>query len=112
LVGGGDGVAAMADDGGQGEFTGRQLEALGRHVADGLVRCGAFLPVLLRVEDAARVLGVVPRVVRRMIARGAIPATRLGRAYVIPRDAFVRVVERRALGSQPPASRERDGDWL
>jgi excisionase family DNA binding protein len=60
----------------------------------------------MTVESAANVLGVVQPVVRRMIRLGKIPATKIGKAWIIPRDAFVRMIERRAMRQLPPIALE------
>jgi len=85
---------------------------VGRAMADRLMECGVYLPALMPVKYVARLLGVVPRVVTRAINRGRIPAMKLGRAWLIPREAFVRMVNRVALRQLPPVAREDAGDWL
>ena len=79
---------------------------VGRDMADRLMERGAFLPALMTVEYVAKLLNVVPRVVRRMIALGKIPAMKLGKAWLIPRDAFVRMVEQRAMRQLPAIALE------
>lgn len=88
------------------EWGGSDASQVGREMADQLMERGAFLPVLMTVEYVAKLLHVVPRVVRRMIALGKIPAMKLGKAWLIPRDAFVRMVEQRAMRQLPPIAVE------
>ena len=82
----------------------REGSQVGRDMADRLMERGAFLPTLMTVDYVATLLGVVPRVVRRMINLGKIPATKLGKAWLIPRDAFVRMIEQRAMRQLPPVA--------
>lgn len=85
---------------------------VGRAMADRLMERGVYLPALMTVKYVAGILGVVPRVVTRAINRGRIPAMKLGRAWLVPREAFVRMVNVRALRQLPPAARDDAGDWL
>lgn len=41
-------------------------------------------PDMVRADKAAEKLGVSSRTVKRAIARGEIPGTRLGRCYLLP----------------------------
>ena len=84
---------------------------VGRAMADRLIECGVYLPALMSVKYVAKLLGVVPRVVTRAINKGRIPAMKLGRAWLVPREAFVKMVNARALRQLPPAAREDAGDW-
>ena len=80
--------------------------SVGRAMADRLVELGVYLPVLMTVEHVAQLLCVVPRVVRRAINRGRIPATKYGRRWLIPRRAFLRLANARAARQLPPDARE------
>ena len=57
---------------------------------------------LQTVAETARQLGVAPSVVYRLAARGAIPATRVGRLLRFDPDALRRWV---AQGGNPPRRR-------
>jgi excisionase family DNA binding protein len=85
-------------------------EAVGRAMADRLVERGVYLPVLMTVEHVANLLCVVPRVVRRAINRGTIPAVRFGRRWMIPRRAFLKLANARAVRQMPAIARERAED--
>ena len=45
-------------------------------------------PRMVKVREAARLLGITELAVRAAIRRGDIPATRLGRQLLIPRRAL------------------------
>lgn len=45
-------------------------------------------PILLRVREAAHLLGVTPRVVEKLIQRGDIPSVKIGRARRLPLAAL------------------------
>jgi excisionase family DNA binding protein len=47
------------------------------------------LPPLLRVPDLAAVLGMTANGVRALIARGELPAGKLGRQWIVRRDALL-----------------------
>lgn len=47
------------------------------------------LPPLLRVPDLAAVLGMTANGVRALIARGELPAGKLGRQWIVRRDALM-----------------------
>lgn len=47
------------------------------------------LPPLLRVPDLAAVLGMTSNGVRALIARGELPAAKLGRQWIVRRDALL-----------------------
>ena len=68
---------------------------------------------LLRPADLAPHLGVTTGRVYQLIRAGAIPATRLGGAIRIPREAWERWLGQqrdRALGiPEPAAEKEKDG---
>lgn len=53
-------------------------------------------------EAAIRVFGIDPRSVRAAIARGEIPAVRVGRQLMIPSAALAEMAERRATGQPNP----------
>ncbi len=61
----------------------------------------ACLPEILSVEDVAEALGVTPGAVRAMIARGEIPAAKLGRCWRIRRVALLAAIQE---GEVAPAS--------
>jgi excisionase family DNA binding protein len=81
-------------------------------MADRLVELGVYLPHLMTVEHVANLLRVVPRVVRRAINRGLIPAVRFGRRWLIPRRAFLKLANARAVRQLPRATRGDSGDLL
>jgi excisionase family DNA binding protein len=80
-------------------------------MADRLVELGVYLPTLMTVEHVANLLCVVPRVVRRAINRGSIPAVRFGRRWMIPRRAFLQLANARAVRRLPPDARDGAEDW-
>ena len=53
---------------------------------------------VISVVDAAAVLGVSDRQVRKMIANGVLPATRLGRSHMIRRADLAKVPKERKPG--------------
>ena len=53
--------------------------------------------VVLSIDEVAELLGFHRETVRRAIARGVIPASRIGRTYLIPR----KYVEGLAAGQNP-----------
>ena len=62
------------------------------------------LPALLRVPDLARLLGMTANGVRALIARGELPAAKLGRQWIVRRDALLsrlRTLERRPSAPDP-----------
>ncbi len=71
----------------------KQLEAAARFLA---------LPRILLVEDLADALGVTVETARRWCRDGHIPASRLGRRYVISREQLLSHLEREA--NQGPGS--------
>lgn len=65
----------------------------------------ADLLQLLSVADAAAILSVSPKTVRRMIVRGVLLTCRVGRLVRIQRTELERYIascEGRGLGSAPP----------
>jgi excisionase family DNA binding protein len=52
---------------------------------------------LLSVDEAADALRVSPKTVRRLIARGELPALRVGRQLRIGRDGFFAYLRRQLL---------------
>src|SRR5258706_13739897 len=88
------------------------VSAVGRAMAERLVEFGVYLPVLMTVEHVAKLLCVVPRVVRRAINRRRIPALKVGRRWMIPRRAFLKLANARAVNQLPRAMRDGAGDWL
>jgi excisionase family DNA binding protein len=59
-------------------------------------------PLLLRVDDAADLLGISRSMCYELISEGRLPATRLGAAVRINREALVAQIERDT--SRPPAA--------
>lgn len=53
----------------------------------------ADLPLVLRVEEAAGVLGLSTSSTYQAIRTGALPGVRVGRRLVVPRDALRRLLE-------------------
>lgn len=49
-------------------------------------------PALLSVDDTAHTLGVCPRFIRILAARGELRVVRLGRRMLVPREEVERVV--------------------
>jgi len=60
-------------------------------------------PLLLRAHEAGRLLGLGRSTVFELIARGELPAVRIGRAVRVPRAALERWVRERS-GDEPSAS--------
>lgn len=50
-------------------------------------------PILVRVDEAARLLGVSPSSIRRLLIANAIPSVRLGRRVLIPVRALEALAE-------------------
>ena len=61
-----------------------------------------LIPVLLRVPEAARLLGVGRSLTYELIARGELEVVHVGTVIRVPVDA-VRVVERRRGQPSPPS---------
>jgi excisionase family DNA binding protein len=49
--------------------------------------------IAIPLAEAARLLGVHPMTLRRVIYRGELPVIRLGRKLLIPRAAFAQLAE-------------------
>jgi excisionase family DNA binding protein len=64
----------------------------------GAGRRAPLAPGFLPVSAAAALLGISPRSVRRWIAAGRLPSTRLGRLHYIPRQALIQAVRQRRPG--------------
>lgn len=64
-----------------------------------LVRDWNDLPVCLSVPQAATVLGIGKNLAYQMVHDGRLPALRLGRRLVVPRDALQRLIETAVGGS-------------
>ena len=58
---------------------------------------------LLRVEEAAKVLGVGRTKVYELIGRGEMPVVRIGRCVRIPRRALDQWIRDQVLGLERPA---------
>jgi excisionase family DNA binding protein len=89
---------------------------LARALADELIERGVFLPVMMTVEDAARASHIEERVLRRWIAQGRIPATKVGKRWIVPRDRLLRYVEAMAernvaRAASWPGGTPRDLGW-
>jgi excisionase family DNA binding protein len=65
----------------------------------------ACLPEILDIEGVGEALGVTPGAVRRMIARGEIPAARLGRRWRIRRVALLDAIREREVSPSPASGR-------
>ncbi len=63
-------------------------------------------PLLLRTDEAARVLGIGRSTLYALIASGELPVVRIGRATRIPMAALVRWVEAHAVGGERGLSRD------
>jgi excisionase family DNA binding protein len=59
--------------------------------------------LFINTEEAAAILGVDPRTLRRAVERGEVPATRLGVRILIP-TAWLRSQAARDGGGEPPAA--------
>ena len=64
---------------------------------------GADLPPLLRVPDLAELLGITPNGVRALIARGEIPASKLGRQLIVRREALLAHLKAAERARRTPA---------
>jgi len=60
----------------------------------------------LSADEAAEMLNMHPRTVRRLLASGELPGTRLGRQWRISSAAVRRMIE----GGRKPATSERSSD--
>lgn len=58
---------------------------------------------ILNVADGAVILGVSPRRVRAMITAGLLPATKVGRDYIIQRADIEKIPKTRKPGPKPKA---------
>lgn len=58
---------------------------------------------LLRVEEAAKVLGVGRTKVYELIGRGEMPVVRIGRCVRIPRETLAQWIRDQVLGLERPA---------
>ena len=63
--------------------------------------------LLLRPEEAARVLGIGRSKVYELLAAGELPVVRIGRATRIPAAALQRWVDARTLAGAEPGTAER-----
>jgi excisionase family DNA binding protein len=50
-------------------------------------------PATVTVEEAARFLGINPRLAYKAVATGEIPSLRIGRRIVIPRGRLIAMLE-------------------
>ncbi len=66
-----------------------------------------LLPDVLAVEDLAPVLHLRPSAIRALIRRGAIPARKLGRRWLVTRAELLRALSCPAAGwrAVPPGGR-------
>ena len=65
------------------------------------------LPAILRVPHLAELLGLTPNGVRALIARGELPATKLGKQWIVRREAFLSRLlagEKRQRAATDPAT--------
>ncbi len=60
---------------------------------------------VMRVEEVAKYLGVVPDTVYRKARRGEIPAVKMGKIWRFPKDALDKWLNDTALNSISPAKR-------
>jgi excisionase family DNA binding protein len=58
---------------------------------------------VLTVSEAAELLGVSRAFAYELVARGELPAVRLGRRIMIPRVGIQRIIENSVAELQPPA---------
>lgn len=66
------------------------------------------LPPILHVEDLARVLGTSVHGAAEACRRGRVPASKLGRRWVIRRDALLRTLRDAEKGHRSPTKAECD----
>ena len=60
---------------------------------------------VMRVEEVAKYLGVVPDTVYRKARRGEIPAVKMGKIWRFPKDALDQWLNETALSSISPVKR-------
>jgi PTS system nitrogen regulatory IIA component len=60
---------------------------------------------VMRVEEVAKYLGVVPDTVYRKARRGEIPAVKMGKIWRFPKDALDKWLNDTALNSISPVKR-------
>ena len=60
---------------------------------------------VMRVEEVAKYLGVVPDTVYRKARRGEIPAVKMGKIWRFPKDALDQWLNETALNSISPVKR-------
>jgi len=65
-------------------------------------------PILLRAEQAAKLLNLGRTTVFALMASGELPCVRIGRAVRVPRAAVERWVRERSGDGEPPAA-DRSG---
>lgn len=65
--------------------------------AEGVLSWTGAVPAAVDAESAARLLGVSVKTVRRRIAAGTLPSSRVGRRVLIPRDVIDEVVRGRRV---------------
>jgi excisionase family DNA binding protein len=59
----------------------------------GTMISAAELPLVLRVSDVQRILGIARVTAYELVQREGFPVVRVGRAIRVPRDAFLRWLE-------------------
>jgi len=62
------------------------------------------MPLLLRAEEAAKLLSLGRSTVFQLLATGELPAVRVGRAVRVRRSDLERWIERRANADRVPAA--------
>ena len=67
-----------------------------------LVRAGAFGAPVLRSKCVAALLDVSERAVRKMMDRGEIPWTKVGRQRVVPTQLWIDRLNEQAKSNEPP----------
>jgi excisionase family DNA binding protein len=67
------------------------------------------LPAFLSTEEAARLLKVHTNTIVRWIKTGALPSSRIGREYRIPKEAIENRVTRISLGTRVIAIANQKG---
>ena len=93
----------------EGKFEERMMELFRRAVAE---QFGPPAPMVYDLEQAAKLLGVNERTVRRMVATSQLLTVRIGRTPKIPRSELMRISTPKGLGARgefgrrPPARAE------
>lgn len=73
------------------------------------LRTDGELPLLLRAEQAAKLLSLGRTTVFQMMASGELPCVRIGRAVRVPRSALERWVRAQSGEPEPTSGADRVG---